>query len=44
MKKLSTIVAALVLTIVAATAAWAIIEGTPHDVAVMRDLGAGSDI
>lgn len=42
-KKLLIIFTLLMLTIIA-TAAWAVIEGTPHDVAVMRDLGAGSDI
>ncbi|MDP3297576.1 MAG: hypothetical protein Q8N09_08305 [Thermodesulfovibrionia bacterium] len=44
MKKLLSIMTVAVLIIGTAMSAWAIIEGTPHDVAVMRDLGAGADI
>ncbi|MBI5049634.1 MAG: hypothetical protein HZC11_01855 [Nitrospirae bacterium] len=43
MKKLLSIVT-LLLAMGIATVVWAIIEGTPHDVAVMRNLGAGAEI
>ncbi|MBI4653498.1 MAG: hypothetical protein HY752_00625 [Nitrospirae bacterium] len=43
MKKLLSVVT-LLLAMGIATVVWAIIEGTPHDVAVMRNLGAGAEI
>jgi len=44
MKKLSLIIVVSLVAIGVATAVWAVIEGTPHDVAVMRNLGAGSEL